>query len=572
MSEKERKPRDANQEHDQKLVESGEEKPLDPDHVLIKGLTPEQSKAIFENPDLSGLTQEEIRARVEARVAEEEERRRAKKKEPAAPLPPGEVDSDFVLDCLAQNEVGDGRLYAALHQGRYLYNKTDQNWYKWSGHHWERDIMNSSLAAVENVTERYLKEAVNLSYKRNDAVKDGKDEEVKKIKADIELVYKRASRLRTDRGRRNCVACAHTKHDPLAVPGDGFDLNPWVVACKNGVLDLRTGELRPGRPEEFILRACPHDWQGINAPAPKFVKFLQTTFEDNQELIAYLGRLFGYALSGLIVHRKFIMLYGQGQNGKGLLIETLLHVLGPLAAPIQSEMLLDQGRSRSAAGPSPDIMALKGLRMAVASETDEGRRFSIARVQWLSGGDTLVGRAPFAQQEISFTPTHTLFLLTNNKPHTSSYAFAIWERMILIPFKISFVNRTPRAENERPADLYLQEELAKEASGILAWLVRGFIQWSERGLDPPPCVLDATAEYKREEDILEDFIEEHCYRNPEAKSGASDLYDTFNEWFLKNVSKKGMSQKKFGRLLQAAGFEKVKSGTFSYLGIGLLAG
>lgn len=528
--------------------------------------------------NLAGLSQEEIKERTEKRVEEETEQRKAEAEKKEAEggkrmlLDRDGIDSKFVLDCLEQNEVGDGRLYAAMLQGKYVYNKTDQNWYTWTGHHWERDIMNTAIAAVEAVCDRYLDEAIEISYKRNDAVKDGKDEEVKKLKAVTEIIYKRVSRLRTDRGRRNCAVCAHTKNEPLAVPGDGFDLDPWVIACKNGVVDLRTGILRPGRPEEFILRACPHEWKGINEPAPEFEKFLDTTFEGNRDLIAFLNRLFGYALSGLTVQRKFITLFGAGQNGKGLLIETLLHVLGPLAAPIQSEMLLDQGRSRSAAGPSPDIMALKGLRMAFASETDEGRRFSSSRVKWLSGGDTLVGRSPFAQQEISFSPSHCLFLLTNNKPHASSYDFAMWERMILIKFNISFVNRTPRAENERKADLYLQERLAKEASGILAWLVRGFIAWTERGLDPPPCVLDATAEYKREEDILEDYLEECCYRDPEARSSASDLYDSFNEWFLKNVSKKGLSQKKFGRLLQSAGFEKVKSGTYRYIGLGLLAG
>jgi putative DNA primase/helicase len=516
---------------------------------------------------------EDIKELVEKRIAEEQEQRRAKSKEAAKKLPaPGEVDSKYVLECLEQNEIGDGRLYAALNQGRYVYNKTDEKWYVWSGHHWERDIMNTAVASAESVCDRYLQEAINISYQRNDAVKDGKDDEAKRLKETHDKIYKRVSRLRTDRGRRNCVICAHTKYDPLAVPGDGFDLDPWTLACKNGVVNLKTGELRPGRPDEFILRACPHEWKGIDEPAPEYDKFLQTTFEGNQDLISYLDRLFGYAITGLTAQRKFVMLHGQGQNGKGILIETLLHVLGPLAAPIQSEMLLDQGRSRSAAGPSPDIMALKGLRLAVASETDEGRRFSSSRVKWLSGGDTLVGRSPFAQQEISFTPTHTLFLLTNNKPHASAYDFAMWERMILIPFKLSFVNREPRAENERFADLYLQGKLQKEASGILARLVRGCIEWQERGLDPPAIVLDATMEYKREEDILEDFIEEHCYRDPGAKAGASELYDSFNEWFLKNVSKKGMSQKKFGRLLQGAGFEKVKSGTFSYLGLGLLAG
>jgi putative DNA primase/helicase len=514
-----------------------------------------------------------IKELVELRIAEEQEQRRAESKEAANKLPaPGEVSSEFVLECLEQNEVGDGRMYAALHQGKYVFNKTDEKWYVWTGHHWERDIMNNALASAEKVCDRYLQEAINITYRKNDAVTNGKDDEVKHLKDVHDKIYKRVSRLRTDRGRRNCLVCAHTKNEPLAVPGDGFDLDPWVLACKNGVVDLRTGELRPGRPDEFILRACPHDWKGINEPAPEYEKFMDTTFEGNKDLISYLDRLLGYTITGLTAQRKFITFHGQGQNGKGLLIESLLHALGPLSAPIQSEMLLDQGRSRSAAGPSPEIIALKGLRLAVASETDEGRRFSSSRVKWLSGGDTLVGRSPFAQQEISFAPTHTLFLLTNNKPHASAYDFAMWERMILIPFKISFVNRTPRADNERSADLYLQDKLKKEAPGILARLVRGCIEWQERGLDPPAIVLDATAEYKREEDILEDFIEEYCYRDPEAVSTASDLYDSFNEWFLKNVSKKGLSQKKLSKLLQAAGFERRKKGVMSYFGIGLLAG
>lgn len=529
--------------------------------------------------NLSGLTPEELKERTEKRIDEETEQRKAEKKEPGELPAPGEVDSKFVVECLRQNEVGDGMLYAALHRGKYIFNKTDADkqdvsigWYEWAGNHWQRDVMNYAVAAVENVTRRYLIEAKNLGYQIHDAVESGEAEKVKELKKTQKKLHERVFSLRSDSRRRKCLVCAHTSENPLAVPGDGFDLDPWVLACENGVVDLRTGIMRPGRPDEYIFKACPHDWKGINEPAPKWENFLNTTFDGNQELITFLQRLFGYAVTGLTAQRKFIILHGQGQNGKGIMVETLLYVLGSLASPILSEMLLDQGKSRSAAAPSPDTMGLKGLRMAFASETDEDRRFSCARVKWFSGGDTLKGRAPHARQEIKFQPTHTLFLLTNNKPHAASYDYAFWERMILILFNISFVNRKPAKDNERPANLFLQEELISEASGILAWLVRGCIRWQEEGLNIPDYVIRAGRDYREEEDILGPYIEECCYVDPDATVGASDLYDNYHEWFVKNISKRGLSQKKFGGLMKRAGYVKDKKGTYKYFGVGLLAG
>jgi len=541
-------------------------------------LSGDEQKPIDDQSDLSRLTPEELREQTEKRIAEELEQRKSEKKEPGKPHAPDEVDSKFVTDCLWQNELGDGKLYAELHRGKFIFNKNDKSsndvsigWYEWTGHHWDRDVMNYAVAVVENVSRRYLQEADDLGYQINDAIQNGEAEKLKKLQHTQKKLRERVFALRSDARRRKCLICAHTNENPLAVPGDGFDLDPWVIACKNGVVDLRTGILRPGRPDEYIFKACPHEWKGINEPAPEWDKFINTTFESNKELIDFLQRLFGYATTGLTAQRKFIILHGQGQNGKGVLVETLLHVLGPLAAPILSEMLLDQGRSRSSAAPSPDIMGLKGLRMAFASETDEGRMFSSARVKWFSGGDTLKGRAPHARDDIFFQPTHTLFLLTNNKPHAASYDYAFWERMILVPFGLSFVNRQPVKDNERLADLFLQETLMKEAPGILAWLVRGCIAWQEQGLDPPKIVLKAGQAYKEEEDILGPYIEECCYVDPEAKVGASDLYDNYHVWFVKNISKKGLAQKKFGAMMKRAGYDKSKSGTYTYLGIGLLA-
>lgn len=512
---------------------------------------------------------DDIRAMVEKRRNEEAETLKDKK----APVVSEDerVDSSFILSCLYSNEIGDGRLYAELNKGKFIFNKTSNEWYSWADHHWERDTMNYSLAEVEKVSEQYLMEYGNISEQIKFAAADGESQKQEKLKKDQENILRRVSRLRSQRGRANCLICASTSRNPISVFGDEFDLESMQLACKNGIINLRTGEIRTGKPDDYILKACPHEWKGINEPCPEFEKFLDSVFEGNKDLISFLQRLLGYSIAGITHENKFIMLYGQGRNGKSVLVETLLNTLGPLASPIQSEMLLDQGRSRSAAGPSPDIIALKGLRMAFASETDEGRHFSSSRVKWLSGGDTLVGRLPHDRYETHFLPSHTLFLLTNNKPHAAAYDFALWERMILIPFRLSFVNREPRADNERRADLYVRDKLKNETAGILAWLVRGFILWQETGLDPPAIIKDATQEYKREEDLLQDFIDDYCYLDPDSVIGASILHDAFQEWFLKNVSKKGLSQKKFGRLMLKAGFNKIKSGTYSYIGIGLLS-
>jgi putative DNA primase/helicase len=210
-------------------------------------------------------------------------------------------------------------------------------------------------------------------------------------------------------------------------------------------------------------------------------------------------------------------------------------------------------------------MALKGLRMAFASENDEGRRFSPSKVKWLSGGDTLVGRYPYDKYDVFFQPTHTLFLLTNDKPHAPANDFAFWERIHLIPFPLSFVDN-PRHEKQRPKDKFLMEKLEEEASGILAWLVRGCLAWLEKGLRPPAKVLEATEEYRREEDVLADFIDECLILDPEASEQAANLYTLFVQWWEKNISKRTMSNRKFGQLMKER-FEWEKKGTIIYHGI-----
>jgi len=506
-----------------------------------------------------------------------EERRRVVaedlKKKSGDPDPAATIGSELITECLYANAAGDGILFAELFKGKFLYHCLSDRWLVWTGNHWEWDISSECLKSVERVAQVYLEEARRLVDKIDWAMKKNDKERVSMLQDRQGDIYKRVARLRGTTGRQNCLIFARSNSvSSLDTKGDDFDADPWLLACANGVVDLKTGELAAGRPEQRITRASAVEWQGIDHPAPAWEKFLSEIFRDDRELVEYVQRVLGYGITGLTVEHIVPVLYGEnGRNGKGTLVETILRIMNDYADPIESEMLLDSGRSKSSAGPSPDIMDLNGLRIAFASETDEHRRFSTARVKWLSGGDTLKGRWPHEKQPISFQPTHLLVLMTNNKPHAPSNDAAFWERIQLIPFELSFIkNREVQGDNERPADLHMKEALLAESSGILAWLVRGAIAWRERGLDPPATVLEASAEYRRDEDVLADFIDEECYLDPDAECPAKVLYLRFNEWWEENISKKKVpSPKIFGKLLGKK-FKKEKRGTYVYFGLNVI--
>lgn len=482
-----------------------------------------------------------------------------------------EVTNKFIHDCLQSNELGDGILFNAVNLGQFIYNTSTGQWYSWNGVYFEPDQAGAPVAAVEAVVKAYGS-YFSLFLKQKTDASLPKEERVR-LEAKIEKLHRRINRLRSKRGAENTLFWARTTSgNSISVSATSLDCHPWLLACQNCVLDLRTGNNRPGRQEDLLTMASPVTWQGIDHPAPLWESTLHEIFAGDQELIAYLQRLLGYGVTGLSTEHVLPILYGSGRNGKTIIAELLSHVLGPLGRPVQSELLLDQGRfRRSAASPSPDIMALRGLRTAFASESDEGRRISPSRVKWLTGGDTLVGRNPHDKFEIEFRPSHTLLLLTNDRPQAPPDDFGFWERIHLIPFRAAFVNREPQAENEFPADKKLPDKLKVEAAGILAWLVRGCLAWQEQGLDPPPVVLTATKEYQRDEDLLADFIDETCFLDPYAEIGASRLYDAFLEWFERNISKRGLSQKKFGRMMVKR-FKKEKlGGRYVYYGVGLLS-
>lgn len=482
---------------------------------------------------------------------------------------PAGITPEFIYKCLNANEQGDADLYKKLFQGEYVFSKAADSWLTWAGSHWQTDKMNYAMASVEGVALTYEEQA-NALQKEIKNMNDGDSETaVKYLQSKIKKLIQRASALRTDGRRRRVLQFVHTSKNPMAIHGDELDKKPWLMACKNGVINLQTGELQPGKHTDWMLKASPVEWSGIDTPAPVWKKTLLEIFSDKQQLVDCFQRICGYAMVGMVSESILVVMTGRGRNGKSLIVETLSKVLGPLSGAIRAEMLLDQYRVANSAGPTPDIMTLRGLRMAFASETDDGCRVSSSKVKWLTGNDTITGRNPHDKHEVQFKPSHTLFLLTNHKPHANAEDFAFWERMVLLPFDLSFVDRDPQTDQERRADRKLPEKLEAELPGIMAWMVRGCLDWQVRGVAPPAAVKAAVSEYKREEDTLGDFIAEACVVDPYASVGATEVYKVFEEWWRTNVSNKIPKQKWFGSRMTRR-FEKKKDGTVKYIGVGLL--
>ena len=156
---------------------------------------------------------------------------------------------------------------------------------------------------------------------------------------------------------------------------------------------------------------------------------------------------------------------------------------------------------------------LKVCEIAFASESDQGRGFARAGIKRLTGGEEISGRNPHDRYQVTFRPTHKLIFSTNDIPRADPNDRAFWLRMHLVEFPLSFVNN-PIEAHERPVDKDLPARLLKEASGILGWMVRGALLWQERGLDPPKKVTEATANLRRKEDDLAEFLEAECHISP----------------------------------------------------------
>jgi putative DNA primase/helicase len=440
---------------------------------------------------------------------------------------------DNILECLHRQEAGDAELLAKMYSGRILYDRAEKRWYVWEGHSWAPDKQGRVIRLVYTEVASQYQYAAAIKMKE-----DNRD-----LAAEL---GKRACSLRFQKRITNVLGLAGSVPE-ISITGDQWDSEPMVLGVANGVIDLRTGTFRPGQPTDFIRTASPIEWQGIDAPCPRWEQFQREIHGDDEDIIDFMWRWRGYSISGLTDDHVIVIEWGEdGRNGKGTELETLKVILGDLAMATNADAIMDI-RDLDGNAPRPFVFNLRGKRLVWASEMKEGRKLDTALVKYLTGGDTITARTLHGQP-VSFRPTHKITLITNPRPRIEGSDDATWERIRLVPYEQRFVDE-PQGEHEHPRDPKLMDKLKAEAPGILAWLVRGCLEWQKSGLAAPRKVMAATSEYRRGEDHLEQFCDDEIEdADQEMCVGFRDLWQRYENWCGRHDQRDKMVTKtKFGK-------------------------
>jgi putative DNA primase/helicase len=346
---------------------------------------------------------------------------------------------------------------------------------------------------------------------------------------------------------------------PISDSGDGWDANPYLMGTPNGVLVLNTGNLKSGTPEDKITKSTNVDFDP-NAPCQRWELFLNEIFDGNTELIDFIRRAVGYSLTGSTAEQVMFMCYGKGANGKSVFFSTLKEVLGAYAFKAPS-LLFDVDKCSSIPN---DVAALEGKRFVILTEMGESARLNESRIKELVHGDEITAR--FLNKEFfTFTPVAKYWIAVNHKPKVRDESEGFWRSIHMIPFTVQF--------SGDKADTGLVDKLRAESAGILAWAVRGCLEYQKDGLKPPKLVAEATAEYREESDVLTDFLHDVCVTAPNRSIQARRLHVAYATW----ASGQGLTQKEtlasrtFGILIKRRFNCQREQTGIVYWGIGLAA-
>jgi putative DNA primase/helicase len=359
---------------------------------------------------------------------------------------------------------------------------------------------------------------------------------------------------------------ALTRSEVPVLP-EQLDRAPWLLNCPNGTLELRTGILREHRREDMLTKLCPTEYNP-DAACPAWERLLDGIFDRDAELIGFVQRLLGYALTGDVREQVLPIFHGAGGNGKSTLLTAVQEVLGTDYAMTAGAELLLQPRGERHPTERADLF---GKRLVITSETEEGRHLNESLVKSFTGGDRIRARR-VREDSWEFDPTHKIILVTNHRPKIRGTDEGIWRRVLLVPFEVQFLDPDdPRYEGqeippERIRDKGISGRLKLEYQGVLSWLVRGCLDWQRGGLRIPDKVRAATTSYRESEDVLASFLAEKAVYGPSLKVKAGEFYKAFKKW-CEDVGEHVLSQRDVGELMTARGIEKKKSNGWRYHGL-----
>lgn len=452
----------------------------------------------------------------------------------AAPSP--EPDGPDLLSH-PHTDSGNAERIVAVHGRDLRYCVDSKKWLVWDGIRWAVDDLKAAKQRAK-ITAR-------LIYVQAAGIPD---------KDFREATEKHARKSESAGGINHALECA--EHEPgIPIRYDSLDSDHWLLNVNNGTVDLKTGDLRPPRREDLITKLAPVQFDPT-ARCPIWDRFLSEVFEPHPDIIPFIQRAVGYSLTGETREECLFLLHGDGRNGKGTLLKLLAAALGDYAGTADFSAFVEK---KNDTGPRDDIANMRGRRLISAQESRDGATLAEAIIKWLTGGDLVRARLLY-ENSTEFDPTWKIWLASNNLPVIKGTDPAIWSRIKLVPFSVSFVGRE---------DKTLKSRLQAELPGILNWAVEGCLRWQESGLEFPASVVTATSEYRADSDQIGRFLDDCCIVGEFASARARELYGAYHRW-VDGAGEDSLTETSFGKRMGERGFEKRRTvyGT-SYDGIGI---
>jgi putative DNA primase/helicase len=427
---------------------------------------------------------------------------------------------------LRTTDMGNAERLVTSYGSELRYSHPMKKWFHWDGMRWKVDSQAIAMQRAMTTVRGIYAEAA------------GQDT-VDKRQALAEWAVNSESSAKI----HSMVQLARAIPEVIVLP-DELDRNPWLLNTESGTIDLKTQKLTQHDQGDLItsITGTPFDPE---AKCPRWMQFLDEIFKGDDEIIEFVQRSAGYSLTGTTREQVIFLCWGDGANGKSTFLWALERALADYAANTPFDTF-DTG-NKSATGN--ELARLKGKRMVIAIEAENERTLAEARVKAVTGGDRITCRFLYGEF-FEYDPEFKIWLAVNHKPIIRGTDHGMWRRIILIPFLASFKGARD--------DKTLRDILVNELPGILAWMVRGLVKWLEVGLMVPERLIQATAAYRAEMDVVQQFLDERC-EAAEGKSVASkDLYAAYSYW-SKDYGERVLTHRSFGLEMARRGYAKVKA-------------
>ena len=508
----------------------GLEEKFDCADLIAQGLTPQQiaswmNARLKEGPPPVKVTE----------VKQKKAKKKAAKKKKASqpePEPQGNVtalrkpdpDEDFGFPPEFSEDALADR-FTEKYAEKMMYCGPWGKWMVWDGSQWNKDDTHIAVDRARKI----VRKAGDI------------------IEAREELGDKRArmrNAISTHRTMSNIERIARTDRRHVISPSE-FDSDPWSLNTPDGIVNLKTGQLRPAKREDFV---CKMTRVGPGGKCPIWLRYLDDATDGDEELKSYLKRVAGYCLTGSIAEHAFFFCYGTGGNGKGVYKDMLDWMLNSYARAANIDTFTEQRFNRHAS----EIAYFQGARLVTSTETPEGSRWAESRIKAMTGGDPITANY-MHQNPFTFAPLFKLLFTGNHKPQLRSVDDAIKRRLYLIPFEHKVA--------DEDLDLHLPEKIRQpeEAGGILEWMIEGCLEWQESMLKPPKRVIASTADYLESEDRIGRFLSEHTVEGPHLRMQSSLLYAKYKTW-AETSNEFALNRPRFLKLLHNKGFISEKRG------------